>query len=235
MTEFFYQKEKIVFKGVFSQNGRFNLIHWLADLFELFTISHVSWSLVEENQIFELKLNLHKRQNGMKSIHVFNSCFSRNTERNLTFWQECACAQFKKKSRYLPHVKLFPLVKTPFTFDVDIPETQQQGIYRNYESHGHQIRFFFLFGNLIYDSHTPIWGSSHWQNQNRDNVVTWSFRSDFSSYYNAVFPSKSRVQISKMISDIWTVPDALRTFKTSRTAHSVTQCHIPNGFAYVLT
>jgi hypothetical protein len=62
----------------------------------------------------------------------------------------------KKKSRYLPHVKLFPLVKTPFTFDIDIPETQQQGIYRNYESHGHQIRFFFLFGNLIYDSHTPI-------------------------------------------------------------------------------
>jgi len=60
-----------------------------------------------------------------------------------------------QNSRYLPNVELFPLVKTPFTFDVDIPETQQ-GIYRNYESHGHQIIFFFLFGNLLYDSQTPI-------------------------------------------------------------------------------
>lgn len=96
MTEFFYRKEKIVFKGVFSQNGRFNIIQWLADLFELFTISNVSWILVGENKIFELKLILHKRQNGMKSIHVFNSCFSRNAERNLAFWQECECAQFTK-------------------------------------------------------------------------------------------------------------------------------------------
>jgi len=71
--------------GVFSQNGRFNLIQRLADLFALFTISRVSWSLVEENQIFEMKLNLYKLQNGMKSIPVFNSCFSRNKERNLTF------------------------------------------------------------------------------------------------------------------------------------------------------
>jgi hypothetical protein len=61
-----------------------------------------------------------------------------------------------QNSRYLPNLKLFPLVKTPFTFDVDIPETQQRGIYRNYESYGHQIRFFFLFGNLLYDSQTAI-------------------------------------------------------------------------------
>jgi len=155
MIEFFNRKEKIVFRGVFSQNVGFNLIQRLAELFELFTISNVSWILVEGNQVFELKLNLHKRQSGMKRIHVLILA-SREIQNEILLSDKNVHVRSLQNSRYLPNVKPFPLVKTPFTFDVDMPETQQQGIYRNYESHGHQIRFFSLFGNLIYDSQTPI-------------------------------------------------------------------------------
>jgi hypothetical protein len=155
MIEFFNRKEKIVFRGVFSQNVGFNLIQRLAELFELFTISNVSWILVEGNQVFELKLNLHKRQSGMKRIHVLILA-SREIQNEILLSDKNVHVRSLQNSRYLPNVKPFPLVKTPFTFDVDMPETQQQGIYRNYESHGHQIRFFLLFGNLIYDSQTPI-------------------------------------------------------------------------------
>ena len=43
----------------------------------------------------------------------------------------------------------------------------------------------------------------------------------FTAFRRIVIPSKSGVQMSKKISDIWTFPDALRTFKSSATAHSV--------------
>lgn len=123
-----------------------------------------------------------------------------------------------------------------------MPETQQQGIYRNYESHGHQIRFFFLFGNLLYDSQTPIWGSSHWQNQNRDTAIiefpNWFFQllqwCTYSNKYECVQYNMADYNFLKWISS-----DHVVTLLTTRTSLDIkrstqTTLHLKSRFTTVM-
>lgn len=54
---------------------------------------------------------------------MFPILASRETQNEIICYDMNVQVRSFKNSRYLPNVNLFPLVKTPFTFDVDIPET----------------------------------------------------------------------------------------------------------------
>jgi hypothetical protein len=138
LTVFSTEKGKMEFKDLFSQDEKLNQIAYLADMFGL--LNQLNMSLQGHNSSiidlydkiisFQMKVDLWLSKLKGKKTYMFPILAARLEESNNgTGLNESLLSEIKvhllclkeELSRYFPDIpnKLFPLVKSPFTFDFD--------------------------------------------------------------------------------------------------------------------
>jgi hypothetical protein len=146
LAVFFTEKGKMEFKDLFSQDEKLNQITYLADMFGLSNQLNISLQghnssiidLYDKTKSFQMKVDLWLSKLKGKKTYMFPVLAARLEESNNgTGLNESLISEIKvhslclkeELSRYFPYIsnKLFPLVKSPFTFDFEeIPEIAQE-------------------------------------------------------------------------------------------------------------
>jgi iron-sulfur cluster repair protein YtfE (RIC family) len=131
------------FKNLFSQDEKLNQIAYLADMFGLLNQLNISLQgpiidLYDKIKSFQMKVDLWLSKLKLKNTYMFPvlaACLEKNN--NVTGLNESLLSEIKvhllclkeELSRYFSDIsnKLFPLVKSPFTFDFgEMPEIAQE-------------------------------------------------------------------------------------------------------------
>jgi hypothetical protein len=145
LAVFFPEKGKMEFKDLFSQDKKLNQIAYLVDIFGLLNQLNISLEghnsciidLYDKIKYFQKKVDLWLSKLKGKKTYMFPILAARLEESNSdTGLNEIFILEIKvhflclkeELSRYFPEKnKLFPLVKSHFTFDFDeIPEIAQE-------------------------------------------------------------------------------------------------------------
>jgi hypothetical protein len=158
---FFTKKGKMKFKDLFSQDEKLNQIAYLADKFGLLNQLNISLQghsssvidLYDKIKSFQMKVDLWSSKFKGKKTYVFPVLAARLEESNSgTGLNKCLLSEIKvdllclkeELSRYFADIsnKLFPLVKSPFTFDFDeIPEIAQEELIEMIDDTGIKSQF----------------------------------------------------------------------------------------------